>query len=73
MVSGLLHSQEGFDQVVLQGQRLEKGMGNFSKDLKPGESVAVREYLIARANILKKMAPPAPPAAASDGNQHQAN
>jgi quinohemoprotein ethanol dehydrogenase len=72
MVSGLLHSQQGFDQVVLQGQRLEKGMGNFSKDLKPEDSAAVREFLIARANLLKKQAPPAPPAA-SDGNQHQAN
>jgi alcohol dehydrogenase (cytochrome c)/quinohemoprotein ethanol dehydrogenase len=73
MVSGLLHSQEGFDQVVLQGQRQEKGMGNFSKDLNPQDSAAVREFLVARANLLKKQAPPAPPAAASDGNQHQAN
>ena len=72
MVSGLLHSQEGFDQVVLQGQRIEKGMGNFSKDLQPADSAAVREYLISRANFLKQKAPPAPPAA-SDGNQHQAN
>jgi quinohemoprotein ethanol dehydrogenase len=72
MVSGLLHSQEGFDQVVLQGQRIEKGMGNFSKDLKSADSAAVREYLISRANFLKQQAPPAPPAA-SDGNQHQAN
>ena len=69
-VSPLLHSQEGFDQVVLQGARVEKGMGNFSKDLAAADSAAVREYLIARANLLKKQAPPA---AASDGNQHQAN
>jgi hypothetical protein len=47
-------------------------MGNFSKDLKPGDSAAVREYLVSRANFLKQQAPPAPPAA-SDGNQHQAN
>ncbi|MBK7116846.1 MAG: PQQ-dependent dehydrogenase, methanol/ethanol family [Proteobacteria bacterium] len=73
MVSGLLHSQEGFDQVVLQGQREEKGMGNFSKDLAVADSAAVREYLISRANVLKKAAPPAPPPAASDGNQHQAD
>lgn len=70
MVSGLLHSQEGFDQVVLQGQREEKGMGNFAKDLNAQDSAAVREYLIARANVLKSAAPPAP---AADGNQHQAN
>jgi alcohol dehydrogenase (cytochrome c)/quinohemoprotein ethanol dehydrogenase len=73
MVSGLLHSQEGFDQVVLQGQREEKGMGNFSKDLTAADSAAVREYLIARANMLKQATPPAPPAPAADGNQHQAN
>jgi quinohemoprotein ethanol dehydrogenase len=73
MVTPLLHTQEGFDQVVLQGGRVEKGMGNFSKDLKPEDSVAVREYLISRANVLKKAVPVAPPAPAADGNQHQAN
>lgn len=73
MLSGLLHSQPGFDQVVLQGQRLEKGMGNFSKDLTAQDSAAVREYLIARANKLKQQPAPAPPTASRDGNQHQAN
>ena len=73
MVSGLLHSQQGFDQVVLQGQRIEKGMGNFSKELQPADSAAVREYLIARANLLKKQMPATPPPASNDGNQHQAN
>jgi hypothetical protein len=33
----------------------------------------VRGYLVSRANVLKKAAPPAPPPAASDGNQHQEN
>jgi quinohemoprotein ethanol dehydrogenase len=69
MVTPLLHTQEGFDQVVLQGGRLEKGMGNFSKDLKPEDAAAVREYLVSRANELKKLPPPAPPPAT--GNQHQ--
>jgi quinohemoprotein ethanol dehydrogenase len=73
MVTPLLHTQEGFDQVVLQGVRAEKGMGNFSKDLKPEDAAAVREYLISRANELKKLMPATPPPApAADGNQHQA-
>jgi hypothetical protein len=69
-VTPLLHTQEGFDQVVLQGARKEKGMGDFSKDLSPADSVAVREYLVSRANVLKAAAPPAPPAD-NTGNQHQ--
>ncbi|MEO8315457.1 MAG: PQQ-dependent dehydrogenase, methanol/ethanol family [Pseudomonadota bacterium] len=69
-VSPMLHSQQAFDQVVLQGVRQEKGMGNFSKDLKSEDTLAVREYLVARANALKKLAPAAPPPAA-DGNQHK--
>ncbi|HTY94371.1 MAG TPA: PQQ-dependent dehydrogenase, methanol/ethanol family, partial [Steroidobacteraceae bacterium] len=37
-VSPLLWTQEGFDQVVLQGGRADKGMGNFGKDLKPEDA-----------------------------------
>jgi alcohol dehydrogenase (cytochrome c)/quinohemoprotein ethanol dehydrogenase len=74
VVTPLLHTQEGFDQVVLQGARAAKGMGNFAKDLTPADSSAVREYLIARANAVKQqMAAAPPPAPAADGNQHQAN
>jgi mono/diheme cytochrome c family protein len=74
-VTPLLHTQEGFDQVVLQGTRIAKGMGNFSKDLTPADSIAVRAYLVSRANVLKQAqaAAAAPPAPAADGNQHQAN
>jgi hypothetical protein len=32
-------------------------MGNFGKDLKPADTVAVREYLISRANALKAGGP----------------
>jgi quinohemoprotein ethanol dehydrogenase len=71
MVSGLLHSQEGFDQVVLGGARQERGMGNFSKDLKPADAAALREYLISRANVLKNAAPATAPPPANTGNQHQ--
>ena len=49
----LLWTQEGFDQVVLQGGRADKGMGNFGKDLTADDAVAVRSYLIARANAVK--------------------
>jgi len=40
-------------------------MGSFAKDLKPEDAIAVREYLIARANALKPgntavAAPPVP-------------
>jgi alcohol dehydrogenase (cytochrome c)/quinohemoprotein ethanol dehydrogenase len=76
-VTPMLHSQPGFDQVVLQGALQERGMGNFSKDLKPEDSVAVREFLISRANFLKaeaaKRAPAAAPTPAETGNQHQAD
>jgi alcohol dehydrogenase (cytochrome c)/quinohemoprotein ethanol dehydrogenase len=75
-VTPLLHTQEGFDQVVLQGTRAAKGMGNFAKDLTPADSIAVREYLVSRANFVKQeMAKAAAAAAApaADGNQHQAN
>jgi alcohol dehydrogenase (cytochrome c)/quinohemoprotein ethanol dehydrogenase len=71
MVTPMLHTQEGFDQVVLQGVRAEKGMGNFSKDLKPEDAAAVREYLISRANAVKKLTPVVAPPPAADGNQHQ--
>jgi quinohemoprotein ethanol dehydrogenase len=52
-VTPLLWTQIGFDQVVLQGGRADKGMGNFGKDLTAADAVAVREYLISRANALK--------------------
>ena len=64
-VSALLYSQEGFNNVVLAGARADKGMGSFAKELSATDAVAVREYLIARANALKTAdpgaaAPPAP-------------
>lgn len=52
-VTPLLWTQEGFNYVVLQGGRADKGMGSFGKDLKPEDAVAIREYLISRANALK--------------------
>jgi mono/diheme cytochrome c family protein len=48
-----LRSQEGFDQVVLKGVKVERGMGNFSDRLTPQDSFAVREYIVSRANEVK--------------------
>jgi alcohol dehydrogenase (cytochrome c)/quinohemoprotein ethanol dehydrogenase len=54
----LLWTQPGFDQVVLGGGRADKGMGSFAKELKAEDTAAVREYLISRANEVKKNGPP---------------
>src|SRR5690606_35636174 len=67
--SPMLHSQEGFNQVIA-GARASRGMGDFSADVGPDDSIALREYLISRANVLKERArPPAP--VDTSGNQHQ--
>jgi alcohol dehydrogenase (cytochrome c)/quinohemoprotein ethanol dehydrogenase len=58
MITPLLHTQEGFDQVVLQGARAEKGMVSFSKVLDAKGTEALRAYIIAQANEAKKMVPP---------------
>ncbi len=39
-----------FNQIVLEGLYLEKGMANFSDLLTPEETEAIHHYLIARAN-----------------------
>jgi quinohemoprotein ethanol dehydrogenase len=56
-VTPLLWTQEGFDQVVLLGGRADKGMGDFGKDLKPEDTVAIRSFLISRANAIKAGGP----------------
>ena len=54
----LLHSQEGFDSVVLKGVLSAKGMASFASALKPEDTQAIRAYIISRANEIKKMPPP---------------
>ncbi len=54
----LLHTQEGFNQVVLQGGRTDKGMVGFDSVLKVEDAAAIRAYLIARATELKNAPPP---------------
>jgi quinohemoprotein ethanol dehydrogenase len=39
-----------FNQIVLEGLYLEKGMGNFSDLLSKEQAEAIHAYLIARAN-----------------------
>ena len=67
----LLHSQEGFDDVVLKGVRTDKGMASFANALKPQDTVALRAYLTSRSNDLKNAPPPGPPPGQGAGNQHQ--
>lgn len=59
-LSPMLYSQEGFDQIVLQGAREQRGMANYSDRLTADDTVAIREYIIARANEVKN-SPPASP------------
>jgi PQQ-dependent dehydrogenase (methanol/ethanol family) len=57
--SPFIMTQAIFDTVVLQGQRVEKGMANFSDKLKAEDSAAVLAYVVSRANE-RKNAPAAP-------------
>jgi len=71
--TALLHSQPGFDQVVLQGARSERGMASFASALKPADTAAIRAYVISRAQELQKAGPPAPPAGPRPAEQaHEA-
>ncbi len=64
-----LHAQEAFDVVVLQGVRSANGMASFADALEPGDTEAIRAYLIARANELKAQAAPAAPTPAQQPHQ----
>jgi len=63
MTTPMLHSQAGFDSIVLAGVRSAKGMASFADKLKPEDTAVLRSYLIAQANELKKRQPPTPPPA----------
>jgi alcohol dehydrogenase (cytochrome c)/quinohemoprotein ethanol dehydrogenase len=69
--SPLLHVQEGFDQVVLQGARAERGMVSFAATLKPADTVALRAFLIDRAQRLQKTGVGGPPVAASQPHEER--
>jgi quinohemoprotein ethanol dehydrogenase len=51
-VTPFLHSQEAFNQVVLQGREM-LGMPAFSKTLQAADSSAMHAYLVSRANDVK--------------------
>lgn len=72
MVSPLLHSQEGFDQVVVQGVRSSRGMVSFGEALGEEGAVNVRAFLIARANDLlqQQQAAPVAPAVEAPEDVH---
>jgi quinohemoprotein ethanol dehydrogenase len=65
----LLHTQEGFDSIVLQGALAEKGMASFAKVLGPQDTAAIRSFIVARANELKNAPPMGPPPAAAAAEQ----
>jgi len=62
--SVMITSQAAFDSVVLQGALGARGMGSFSDRLQPGDTTALRAYLIGQATTARNApafgAPPAP-------------
>jgi alcohol dehydrogenase (cytochrome c)/quinohemoprotein ethanol dehydrogenase len=58
MITPLLHTQEGFNQVVLQGARSERGMASFASVVDAAGAEALRAYIIDRAMEAKKAMPP---------------
>jgi quinohemoprotein ethanol dehydrogenase len=75
-----LHSQEGFDQVVLNGARVERGMASYAGIISPQDSVAVREYIVSRAIEVMNApprqggfgaAPPPPPPPSDSDDVHE--
>lgn len=75
LVSPMLHSQEGFDQIVLEGVRASRGMVSFADRFQAADTAAIRAYLISSANqqlaSIQAAPPPAParPADAHDDIQ----
>jgi quinohemoprotein ethanol dehydrogenase len=61
MVSPMLHSQEGFDAIVLGGARQERGMVSFADRVSTDDSAAIRAFLVSRANQLLAEQQAAPP------------
>jgi len=55
----MLHSQQAFDAVVLQGALTERGMVSFGDALNTEDTQAIRAYIVAYANELKDALPTA--------------
>ncbi len=58
LVSPMLHSQEAFDQVVIDGVRTDKGMVSFADRMTAQDSEAVRWFLVAQAINAQNATPP---------------
>ena len=60
LVSPMLHSQEGFDAIVLGGARQQNGMVSFADRVTAEDSAAVLAYLVSRATeaLAAQQAPP---------------
>lgn len=71
LVSPLLHAQEAFDSVVMQGARSSNGMASFADKLQPEDAAEIRSYLIARANEQAKATPPPTPPADVEEDIHE--
>jgi quinohemoprotein ethanol dehydrogenase len=73
LVSPMLHSQEGFDSIVLQGARQQNGMVSFADRISADDSAAIRAYLIARATeqLAALQAPPAIEAVDAPEQMHE--
>ena len=67
----LLHTQEGFDSIVLQGALAGKGMASFAAVLGPQDTQALRAFIVARANEMKNAPPPGGPAPAAAAGAHE--
>jgi quinohemoprotein ethanol dehydrogenase len=68
----LLHSQEGFNVIVLGGALASRGMASFAPALTPTDTQAIREFIIKRANDVKNAAPPpGAPGAPAVSQPHQ--
>jgi len=62
LVTPMLHSQQAFDQVVLEGVRAQNGMVSFADRLSAEDSEAIRWYLVAQANEAMRQTPLEPAA-----------
>ena len=67
----LLHSQQGFDEVVLKGALSANGMASFADVLGPEDTQAIRAFLIHRANELKNAPSPFGPGGQPPRSQQQ--
>jgi alcohol dehydrogenase (cytochrome c)/quinohemoprotein ethanol dehydrogenase len=65
----MLKSEQGFESIVLGGSLSANGMASFASALKPEDTAAIREYLIARAHEIKSSLPPEPAPAVSQPHQ----